>query len=126
MITGANSHILQVSDSGNYQLMVTNEFGCIDTSSAVFFIPLGRDDVQYPFPITLFPIPAKDLLKLHSEEPLDHIRFTDVHGKMLDPVQIRYSANNQMEADISPLSKGVYFIKIKTAKGTQMRYFIKN
>ena len=59
--------------------------------------------------ISIFPNPTKDKLYIQSSAKIENIQIYDVYGRMLKDIQ------NSQSVNISDLSQGFYFLKLKTA-----------
>ncbi len=71
----------------------------------------------------IFPNPAKDELRVENGEwRMEDVEILDVSGKKLSTSGMQFSANS---VNVSTLPKGIYFIRIKTDKGTVTKKFIK-
>jgi len=75
--------------------------------------------------IKIFPNPVKDVLSISSKVNLKSISITDINGRILQSIAI---VGNKLEnsIDVKHLSKGVYFITVKTENGTITEKILKN
>jgi uncharacterized delta-60 repeat protein len=71
--------------------------------------------------ITIYPNPTSNILKIETCETINDIRITDLAGRT---TTVSNFENNKI--DVSNLSNGIYFIKIKTNNGDFEQKFIKN
>jgi hypothetical protein len=62
--------------------------------------------------ISIFPNPATDYFKLTENTATESIEIFDFTGKQITPIFL-----NENTLDISTLSKGIYFINIRTKSG---------
>jgi len=82
--------------------------GIINTSSAMS--------------ITIYPNPSNEILFINSENSVETISIYDNLGKML----IHQSTiSNNKSINVSNLRNGIYFIKVKTKRGTYIKKFSK-
>ncbi|WP_052461100.1 T9SS type A sorting domain-containing protein [Psychroserpens mesophilus] len=86
---------------------------------------LSIDEFTSNSSVKLFPNPVKDVLTISSKVNLRSISIADVNGRILETIAI---VGNQVEnsIDIKHLSKGVYFVTVKTDKGSSTEKMIKN
>jgi len=72
--------------------------------------------------VRVHPNPAKDFVKIQSKNTIKSIDLFDVQGRVLQT-----SVENKKEAaiDLSRQSKGIYFLKITTEKGSKIEKLIK-
>jgi len=90
-------------------------------ASATYDISINDPDCQlinYTFEIDnnrvkIYPNPTSDFLKIESTSPIELVNFFSVNGQDLGEVNL--SENN--EVDLSSMSKGIYFLKIKMKNG---------
>ncbi|WP_160113281.1 T9SS type A sorting domain-containing protein [Aequorivita antarctica] len=72
--------------------------------------------------VALFPNPSKDKLNIISSETFESFQVFDVSGKMINCPQNLFQKN----IDISNLSNGIYFLRLKTSSlNTIHKQFIK-
>lgn len=70
--------------------------------------------------IRIFPNPVTNILYVESPANITTIEVYDLTGKL-----IFTKALNKNQIDISPLAKGLYFIKLTTEEGSVVRKFVK-
>lgn len=66
--------------------------------------------------ITMHPNPATDIVNFTA---LENILSIDIYNLLGQEIMNSDFNNNEVEMDISPLSTGTYFAKVKTANGSQ-------
>ncbi|TXD51035.1 T9SS type A sorting domain-containing protein [Polaribacter sp. IC066] len=84
---------------------------------------LSNTDFEFVTSLSLFPNPATTFFKVRSEnEVLEQISLYDVNGK-----KVFEKSSNQKEItiDIQKLKAGIYFAKIISNKGSQVKKIIK-
>ncbi len=106
LIEGATHAEYRVTENGNYRVIVTNEYGCVDTSDIyeiknVVSIP-GLD---VPGRIIVYPNPASNKIIIRYPETLN-IVLSSIDGKEL----LRSAGKN--EIDIQQLPDGIYMLGI--------------
>ena len=69
--------------------------------------------------LNIYPNPAKDQLFIETEMAVEEISVYDVYGRQQSTV------NGQQSIDISNLSNGIYFVKIKSENNEVVKRFIK-
>ena len=69
--------------------------------------------------LNIYPNPAKDNLFIETEMNVEEVVVFDVDGRQQSTV------NGQQSVDVSNLSNGVYFVKVKTENGEVVKRFVK-
>ena len=94
-----------------------------DTESApseVYTIVIKDDAVEeLSSSLNIYPNPAKDNLFIETEMNVEEVVVFDVDGRQQSTV------NGQQSVDVSNLSNGVYFVKVKTENGEVVKRFVK-
>ncbi|MCL1969632.1 MAG: T9SS type A sorting domain-containing protein [Bacteroidetes bacterium] len=111
----------EVSDNALYAFPVFQS-----RSLVANFIEIGKTpssiDNQGTFAIKIYPNPSGGELRvLNGELRVEHIEIYDTYGKKVGVVPI----SSETVVDISHLSAGVYFIKIRTEVGEVTRKVVK-
>jgi hypothetical protein len=71
--------------------------------------------------VILYPNPVRDVLHIRSSFAVERIIIHDLSGK-----PVRHITAPGPETDVSNLSRGLYFVVIKTAGGTTVRKLVKS
>ncbi len=69
------------------------------------------EDESYSF--SIYPNPASDIINIKSSLSVEYIEIYDVLGNKTNIYNMNYSENN-IQLEINDLSKGIYFLRIKT------------
>lgn len=83
---------------------------------------LGIETVASNEQFTLFPVPARNILQIHSKDNLE-IRTIEIYNNLGQLVQ--KELGNQQTIDVSKLTKGSYYLKIKSNDSSDIKRFIK-
>lgn len=108
LIPGAIDSTLTVDENGDYQVIVSNEFGCVDTS-AIYPVTNQSGSGIYPYSkneaIKIYPNPARDVIFIDAK--------TNVSFSLLssDGKEI-FSNQVEKQIDLRGLSQGVYLLKV--------------
>ena len=73
--------------------------------------------------VTIYPNPVTNFLTINTSSQILKVEFTDITGKIVKTLDVH---SNQIAADVSTLSNGVYFVKIEGEYGIKYSKFIKN
>ncbi len=115
-VQGAIDSIYMIKENGNYQVLVTNEYGCTDTSE-IYQVTnyTGINDINTIIQQTkVYPNPAKDFVRIQSPISVNAI-FTDITGRVIQ---------EQKDAHIVPLrnvADGVYLLQIRDQNGVLIK-----
>ncbi|WP_431135782.1 DUF7619 domain-containing protein [Psychroserpens mesophilus] len=75
--------------------------------------------------VKLFPNPVNEVLHISSEINLKSISVSDINGRVLKAIAV-IGNKNEKAIDLESLSKGVYFVTVKTESGQLTDKIIKN
>jgi hypothetical protein len=97
--------------------------GCYDYSNNSCTVGVEElSDVS--FQLSVWPNPAKDVLNMEADSPMEEIRVYDQLGSLAFSYQM--SAISSFEQiDISSFKSGLYFLVVKTDKGVETKKVIK-
>lgn len=112
VIEGATDTIFIPEETGNYAVVITNNFGCIDTSEcAIIDIISSNIDIDLIQNIEIFPNPTFDKIHVTQEGVSSKLEF-----RIFDPfgcfVNIRKHENNGLHTIELPALAGVYILQI--------------
>ena len=98
----------------------------IVTDPAVTTIQLlGKKDFEFASEFALFPNPAHEVLNIQSKRKIE-INSIDIYNTLGQLVLAITNAENVAKIDVSDLTSGNYFLKIRSEKGTSNTRFVKN
>jgi hypothetical protein len=87
---------------------------------------LGIHDEWKEESLTLYPVPAREVLNIHFENmpgSITSIEITDVLGRFIENVPVDTS-NDTIVKNVSNLQSGVYFLKIEVGEGSLTKRFV--
>ncbi|TAE04106.1 MAG: T9SS C-terminal target domain-containing protein, partial [Bacteroidetes bacterium] len=119
--------VYEVIQRGIYYVKVTN-VGCQSISNEVAVqkvSPTATEDEANVENMLVFPNPSHDILFLKSAENLSEIKIYDALGRCQATILPKNNAGIY-EIQTEKLNSGVYFLQVKTAKGTFQKQFLKN
>jgi uncharacterized repeat protein (TIGR01451 family) len=95
----------------------------IITNSATSVIgTLGTPNLDLTNQFTIFPVPAGNVLQIQSNDTIE-IRTIEIYNNLGQLVQ--KELGNQQNIDVSQLTKGSYYLKIKSNDSSYTKTFIK-
>lgn len=119
-IDGANQATYTPTESGDYQVEVTNENGCSKISDGFLGInkPLLFSDIK------LYPNPVNDVVHIEIPQLNDKasLSLISITGKVISTQTV---SGSHTQIPVNGLAKGVYFVKISTNNATVVRKVIK-
>ncbi len=106
IIPGATNSALIANDIGDYQVIVTNNEGCVDTSAIHEVNDVGiKDPAGIASRISVYPNPAHDVVYISAPINVD-LHISDVSGKLIKKVA------DAKKVSISGLADGTYLFHI--------------
>ncbi len=111
LIAGSNGSTFTVTENGNYQVVVTNEYGCSDTSDVYVVDNVSIDGVSVATGlIQVYPNPANSLLYINSPLAV-HAHISCIDGRNI------LSAKHTKVIDVSSFAEGIYLLRITDSEG---------
>lgn len=114
---GEESFVLLISNPTNQAMLGPIDAITVTILDGTTGIELLPEDV-----ISLYPNPAKEVLRLESDLPLQTVKLIDVNGK--EVLRIAQS-NLSMSLDIGSLPSGMYLLQAETDEGVWRKKWIK-
>lgn len=124
-ISGQTSQTFTPLVAGDYAVVLTLN-GCSETSSCYHFEILSiKENPVSNLELNLYPNPSSGNVVLSLSEILDHLHVSilSVSGQLIR--QNDYQATDKVDFDLSTLSNGVYYFKIRAKQTVQVIKFIK-
>ncbi len=120
LINGATQNTYSPTQTGNFAVIATSQYGCVDTSGAQSFV-LGTENIT-KLKINVFPNPVNDILTIvFNSNSLATVSITDVQGKLIES----YLAKDNITIDVSDLEQGIYFVRINVGGNLNTTKLIK-
>ena len=95
-----------------------------NTVSTEIVTQLSVEENKIEASIKIYPNPVNDYLNVKSKKPIKQIAIYDLQGRQIKTMALTGNLTTT-KADLSSLSKGVYFVSIKTETGIQISKIIK-
>ena len=116
IISGETSHLININESGNYTVMITNEDGCSISSDDVFVNceSLGIDDIVSA-DIRVYPNPGNGEFNLDIEGYAGELslQIFDIMGREVKKQNIFISPQNNTVSIQLPEPSSMYFLQVK-------------
>ncbi|MBN2773675.1 MAG: T9SS type A sorting domain-containing protein, partial [Prolixibacteraceae bacterium] len=123
LIEGADSRKLIIDVSGNYQVAVTNDKGCVsDLSEPLYAVSTSTNDPETFKNLKVYPNPTSGKVVINGLNPLSEaqVRIIDNSGKVI----FTGLANGSLfEIDLAGFASGIYHLNI-TQEGKYYNYQI--
>jgi hypothetical protein len=116
IILGATHSTYTVTENGDYQVIVSNENGCVDTSS-IYKVTDATDlkEMQrFEGKISVFPNPTSDLIYIDASIDVN-ISICSIEGGILKQAQ------KARQIGLRDLAKGIYFLRIYDMDGVLIK-----
>ncbi len=116
---GAINQDFTPSANGNYAVEITLN-GCVDTSACANITLVGIEQFNTSN-MSISPNPVKDVLRIETTEQIEQINIYNISGSLIKTI------NNEQNGwiNVSDLSRGMYFMVVKTDKGINQTRFVK-
>lgn len=110
LVPGANSQQYAATDTGWYSVVVSNAYGCSDSTGYYVGQVTGIPDIEdLRRQISVYPNPATDRITVQA--PLQvQLEFADIRGSII-------SAAHGNKLDITAIPAGLYFLHIRDRQG---------
>ena len=112
-IPGATGSSYTAVNSGLYQVAITTDSGCRDTSAAYSTV-LAVQSVLLADKITVFPNPSNTVINITSPVEIN-VQLTNMIGQTIFYLQ------NVKQLDLSTMPPGIYTLSIFTAEGIKIK-----
>ncbi len=119
LIPGETDSTYAVKANGNYRVIVTNEYGCKDTSDVytVRNYTTGIDDLaRLKSQIQVYPNPSADIVYIQAPVQMGLV-LTDLQGRMLQRAEMQGTHTMSLK----DLSDGVYLLHLRDKEGALIK-----
>ena len=127
IIAGATNETYTALESGNYSVVVTGGNGCTNTSS-VTSVTTSIKNIPSLNEIAITPNPfQKDIfIEISVNKAIDlELEILDLNGKLVFSKNISIQEKFSQGLDLESLSKGVYYLNLKSNEGFVAKKIIK-
>ncbi len=125
---GTSTSTLISLDVGEYCVRVLDALSCSATICTEVSVNTATQNLPDLEVLKLFPNPTQDQLNLilsFAENQDIELELVDVAGKVLGQKAVANVSEESFVFDVAAFAEGLYFIKIRTAKGSVVRRFLK-
>ena len=124
--SGETTQTIIVNALGTYSVTVTNAQGCSASDDVMVTVISNTDDQENKPKPYLFPNPTIDLITLKMNgNKFDNYYIIDNLNRILMESKIEKMDNDNLLIDVSKLSIGIYSIKLRDEKKTELLWFVK-
>ncbi len=128
LIPGATDTFLIVTHGGNYNVAVTNEFGCKISVGITIANDVGINEFSANNSISLYPNPASNQLFIYTSSRITGkaiISIINVLGQEVLSYSLSHGECRGEAVNITTIPPGIYFLQIKTELGIDTQRFVK-
>ena len=110
-INGATNDKFSPTSQGEYYVEVIDSNGCVSTSLSIFVVInfMNENVIE----LNIFPNPTLGELTIESTKKLNNITVLNSEGKRVIILDNNSTFEKQTKIDLSPFTKGLYYIQIK-------------
>jgi hypothetical protein len=127
LIPGATDTFLIVTHGGNYNVAVTNEFGCKISVGITIAHNVGINEFSADNYISLSPNPASTQLTIHTSSSSINgsatVSIMNVLGEIIQEEKLKWT--DDIIINIKNIPPGIYFLQMKTESGSDTKRFVK-
>lgn len=112
---GAVTPSIAVTESGNYSVTVTDNYGCTDTSTPMeVTVTTGFFNTKSDQLINIYPNPTtgKVSISLSQPEDLATMELCSLDGSIIMKQTLNFSNSGKADIDVSNISQGIYMLHI--------------
>ncbi|MDI1316941.1 T9SS type A sorting domain-containing protein [Flavobacterium sp.] len=114
---GNNDRVLQ-----NAGIYFDYNFPVITNDAETTFAALSNPIFEQDNSVTIYPNPTNSIINIDSNFTIQTIELYDIQGRLLET---HFEEATSFRLDITGKSNGIYFIKIKTDKGSKVEKIVK-
>ncbi|MCF6130717.1 DUF7619 domain-containing protein [Flavobacterium wongokense] len=92
------------------------------TDAETTFVELSNPIFEFDNSVKIYPNPTNSMINIASDFAIESIELYDVQGRILER---HFETASFTKLDISNKSNGIYFLKIKTEKGSKVEKVVK-
>ncbi len=108
--------------SNNAKIYFDYNFPILTNDANTTFQVLSNSILTKDVTINMYPNPTSSLVNIKAENTIKSTELYDVQGRL---IQINKSDSNEVVLDISIYNSGIYFIKVTTDFGSQIKKIVK-
>ena len=110
-INGATTDKFSPTSQGEYYVEVIDSNGCVSTSLSVFVVInfINENGIEF----NIFPNPTSGEFTIETTKQLNTISILNSEGKRVIILDNNSTFEKQTKIDLSPFTKGLYYIQIK-------------
>jgi VCBS repeat-containing protein len=126
-ITGATGQTYYPTATDDYYVIVTNSFECVsEPSNVIYFVFTGIKEFLGSSDIRIFPNPTTGIcsVEFYGNYGMSEIRVMNIMNEVVFVSLTEIITGKFLNVDLNNISKGVYFLKIKTAEKEIIRKII--
>ncbi|MCD4695292.1 MAG: T9SS type A sorting domain-containing protein, partial [Bacteroidales bacterium] len=126
-ITGATDQTYYPVATDDYYVIVTNSFDCESgPSNVIHFVFVGINEFSGSADVRIFPNPTTGecTVEFNGNYGMSEIKVVNIMNEVVFESLTEIKSGSLLNIDLNNISKGVYFLKIKTAEKEIIRKII--
>ncbi len=128
ILADSTNAILYFTQSGNYMVEVTNEFGCPVFSNSVDVIVEQSYYPEGDISVNIIPNPTTDDIRItvtNEELNIASIQIIDIRGRLIQRFDEEINKRLKAAISVKGLTSGLYFVVFNTNKGSFTKKLLK-
>lgn len=128
-IPGATTNELNVSEDGEYYLVITYSGGCTTTSEAVSIVLVNTNELLTLQTFAVHPSPFSTHLNINielTEAGKMYFDIFDLQGKKIATYDAGNDGQFNDQIDLSHVPSGIYLLRLYTEEGEVVKRLVKN
>ena len=121
VVVGELDSTLLVTQNGDYNVVVTNQYGCENYSDTLYYGSVGILALENKN-VSIYPNPATNYLEVKANEEIKKIELYSLEGKLIELKNKKHS--NTTRLDLSKIKNGTYFIKLYTINQSDVKKIV--
>ncbi len=128
LLDGLDSQSIEVTTSGSYSVIITEESGCVLTSDPVEIVVNSIPVIKSIQAWDIVPNPVEEKLSMSLEVVKSQVYDLTIHdaaGKLMYTREVAVDGSDTFKIDMSSYANGVYLMMLSDGKSTQTKKVVK-
>ena len=121
LLVGQTDSAIEVTQNGDYSLIVTSQYGCQNYSDTLYYGSVGEIESE-GYTSSIYPNPTTKYLEISASEKINKIEIYNLEGKLLETKTLNHQ--NMTRLDLGKFKNGTYFIKLSTFNQSDVKKIV--